>query len=78
MTFENKLQEIASKGDKQGNVNVNILQLIQSPEMTGFPDFAKSSIQAEQTEIKTLLYELKSCMNQQSMSIVLDSTAPST
>lgn len=44
MTFENKLQEIASKGDKQGNVNVNILQLIQSPEMTGFPDFAKSSI----------------------------------
>lgn len=77
-TFENKLQEIASKGDKQGNVNVNILQLIQSPEMTGFPDFAKSSIQAEQTEIKTLLYELKSCMNQQSMSIVLDSTAPST
>jgi len=41
--------------------------------MTLFADFAKTSIKAQQTELKTLQYELKRCMNSQLQIVTLNS-----
>lgn len=44
--------------------------------MAEYSDYASTSIQAEKTEIKSILYELGRCMNSNADIILLESMAP--
>ena len=50
--------------------------MIASPESSQLPNYAKASLQAVQTEIKTQLHDLKSFMSPDSAMITLDSVLP--
>lgn len=43
--------------------------------MAKYPDYPKTAIRAYQTEVKTLMYELKRCMNRQALIQTLESTS---
>lgn len=43
--------------------------------MAKYADYPKTAIRAYQTEVKTLMYELKRCMNRQALIQTLESTS---
>lgn len=77
-SFENRLQTLTQKADKESDINLKILELISRPEMANYPDYPRTAIRAYQTEVKTLSYELKRCMNRQALIQTLDSTSTTT
>ena len=57
-TFENKVQEMTLMGNpKDRKLNSKILSLIDGKEMMHLPDYAKTSLNLLNTELKTLDFE---------------------
>ena len=49
------------------------MRILDQPDVAKYPDYPKVALSATSTEIKTLLYELKGCMNQDSKILHLES-----